>query len=175
MRPFKPSAPLATGSRLSCGALKKDSFLNLRAPSASSACQAAAARKLASGVLGDAVPEGPVLSLHLHEIDEHVLEPYPKFFVEALRHCFEKGLLQVDGAAFVERYLNKNDAVCARNIEIFGIVYEGPLLMLRDDLEVILGWDVNGVHHRAIHNRSNVFAEPSRLPFQERDPYKWHG
>jgi len=25
-------------SRLSCGALKKDSFLNLRAPSASSAC-----------------------------------------------------------------------------------------------------------------------------------------
>ena len=26
------------GSRLSCGALKKDSFLNLRAPSASSAC-----------------------------------------------------------------------------------------------------------------------------------------
>src|SRR6267143_1585565 len=60
--------------------------------------------------------------------------------------------------AFVERYLNKNDAVCARNIEIFGIVDEGPLLMLRDDLEVILGWDVNGVHHRAINNRSNVFA-----------------
>jgi hypothetical protein len=26
------------GSRLSCGALKKDSFLNLRAPPASSAC-----------------------------------------------------------------------------------------------------------------------------------------
>ena len=29
---------LPNGSRLSCGALKKDSFLNLRAPSASSAC-----------------------------------------------------------------------------------------------------------------------------------------
>ena len=29
------------GSRLSCGALKKDSFHNLRAPSASSACQTA--------------------------------------------------------------------------------------------------------------------------------------
>jgi hypothetical protein len=28
----------ANGPRLSCGALKKDSFLNLRAPSASSAC-----------------------------------------------------------------------------------------------------------------------------------------
>src|SRR6266496_5169425 len=28
----------ANGSRLSCGALKKDSFLNLRAPAASSAC-----------------------------------------------------------------------------------------------------------------------------------------
>jgi len=33
-------------------------------------------------------PEGPVLSLHLHEIDEHVLEPYPEFFVEALRPLF---------------------------------------------------------------------------------------
>src|SRR6266702_5227982 len=32
-------------SRLSCGALKKDSFLNLRAPSASSACQAARSPK----------------------------------------------------------------------------------------------------------------------------------
>src|SRR6266566_1605880 len=31
-------SPLPNGSRLSCGALKKDSFLNLRAPSASSAC-----------------------------------------------------------------------------------------------------------------------------------------
>ena len=30
--------PLPNGSRLSCGALKKNSFLNLRAPSASSAC-----------------------------------------------------------------------------------------------------------------------------------------
>ena len=30
--------PLSNGSRLSCGALKKDSFLNLRAPPASSAC-----------------------------------------------------------------------------------------------------------------------------------------
>ena len=29
---------LPNGSRLSCGALKKDSFLNLRAPAASSAC-----------------------------------------------------------------------------------------------------------------------------------------
>jgi hypothetical protein len=29
---------LPNGSRLSCGALKKDSFLNLRAPPASSAC-----------------------------------------------------------------------------------------------------------------------------------------
>src|SRR5436190_2042485 len=29
---------LSNGSRLSCGALKKDSFLNLRAPAASSAC-----------------------------------------------------------------------------------------------------------------------------------------
>ena len=29
---------LPNGSRLSCGALKKDSFHNLRAPSASSAC-----------------------------------------------------------------------------------------------------------------------------------------
>src|SRR2546428_2460021 len=154
----------------------EESFIqNLRARPASSACWAAAAGKLVPGVLGDAVPEGPFLSLDLHKIDEHVLEPYPKFFVETLRYCCEKGLLQLDGAAFVERYLNKDDAVCARNIEIFGIVDEGPLLMLRDDLEVILGWDVNGVHHRAIHNRSNVFAEPSRLPFQERDPYKWHG
>jgi len=31
-------AGLPNGSRLSCGALKKDSFLNLRAPPASSAC-----------------------------------------------------------------------------------------------------------------------------------------
>jgi hypothetical protein len=30
--------PLPNGSRLSCGALKKDSFPNLRAPPASSAC-----------------------------------------------------------------------------------------------------------------------------------------
>jgi len=29
---------LSNGSRLSCGALMKDSFLNLRAPAASSAC-----------------------------------------------------------------------------------------------------------------------------------------
>jgi hypothetical protein len=29
---------LPNGSRLSCGALEKDSFLNLRAPPASSAC-----------------------------------------------------------------------------------------------------------------------------------------
>jgi len=29
---------LPNGSRLSCGALKKESFLNLRVPSASSAC-----------------------------------------------------------------------------------------------------------------------------------------
>jgi len=29
---------LPNGMRLSCGALKKDSFLNLRAPTASSAC-----------------------------------------------------------------------------------------------------------------------------------------
>src|SRR6266404_6440407 len=33
---------LPNGSRLSCGALKKDSFPNLRAPSASSACYAGA-------------------------------------------------------------------------------------------------------------------------------------
>ena len=32
------TVPLSNGSRLSCGALKKDSFLNLRAPPASSAC-----------------------------------------------------------------------------------------------------------------------------------------
>jgi len=31
-------AALPNGSRLSCGALKKDSFRNLRAPPASSAC-----------------------------------------------------------------------------------------------------------------------------------------
>src|SRR5712664_2447536 len=33
-----PLAKLPNGSRLSCGALKNDSFLNLRAPPASSAC-----------------------------------------------------------------------------------------------------------------------------------------
>src|SRR5437762_2823704 len=32
-----PDTPLPNGPRLSCGALKKDSFLSLRAPSASSA------------------------------------------------------------------------------------------------------------------------------------------
>jgi len=32
------SGPLPNGSRLSCGALKNDSFPNLRAPPASSAC-----------------------------------------------------------------------------------------------------------------------------------------
>src|SRR2546430_13973272 len=37
----KRSGPRPNGARLSCGALKKDSFLNLRAPSASSACSAA--------------------------------------------------------------------------------------------------------------------------------------
>jgi len=30
--------PMPNGVRLSCGALKKDSFYNLRAPSASGAC-----------------------------------------------------------------------------------------------------------------------------------------
>src|SRR5436190_1616648 len=40
-------------SRLSCGALKKDSFRNLRAPAASSACYAAGAPNL--------TPTGPVL------------------------------------------------------------------------------------------------------------------
>src|SRR5204863_836112 len=40
-------------SRLSCGALKKNSFRNLRAPSASSACYAAGAPNL--------TPTGPVL------------------------------------------------------------------------------------------------------------------
>src|SRR5881394_2853227 len=40
-------------SRLSCGALKKDSFHNLRAPTASSACYAAGAPNL--------TPTGPVL------------------------------------------------------------------------------------------------------------------
>src|SRR5712691_11882340 len=33
-----PGTGAPNGSRLSCGALKKDSFLNLRAPAASSAC-----------------------------------------------------------------------------------------------------------------------------------------
>src|SRR6266550_8882396 len=37
------------GSRLSCGALKKDSFLNLRAPSASSACSAASNQSDSNG------------------------------------------------------------------------------------------------------------------------------
>src|SRR6266576_5809647 len=37
----RSSVPLSNESRLSCGALKKDSFLNLRAPPASSACYAA--------------------------------------------------------------------------------------------------------------------------------------
>jgi len=32
------SVLLPNGPRVSCGALKKDTFLNLRAPSASSAC-----------------------------------------------------------------------------------------------------------------------------------------
>jgi len=35
---FRDGDLLPNGSRLSCGALKKDSFLNLRAPAASSAC-----------------------------------------------------------------------------------------------------------------------------------------
>ncbi len=39
-RQFVIAAP-PNGSRLSCGALKKDSFHNLRAPLASSACYAA--------------------------------------------------------------------------------------------------------------------------------------
>jgi len=37
---------LPNGSRLSCGAPKKDSFHNLRAPPASSACQAVPSLKL---------------------------------------------------------------------------------------------------------------------------------
>jgi len=61
--------------------------------------------------------------------------------------------------------LNKDDAVCARNIEIFGIVDEGPLLMLVMDLK-LSWWDVNSVHHRAIHNRSDVFADPRGFPFK---------
>jgi len=35
---LREPAALPNGSRLSCGALKKDSFRNLRAPAASSAC-----------------------------------------------------------------------------------------------------------------------------------------
>jgi len=37
-RPVHKCLPRPNGPRLSCGALKKDSFPNLRAPPASSAC-----------------------------------------------------------------------------------------------------------------------------------------
>jgi len=38
LQAFKNGRALPNGVRLSCGALKKDSFLNLRAPPASGAC-----------------------------------------------------------------------------------------------------------------------------------------
>src|SRR3990172_9167713 len=47
--------------------------------------------------------------------------------------------------------------------------------MLRDDLEVIFGWDVNGIDHRLINNLSDRSAKAFRLAFQERYSYKWHG
>src|SRR5215469_14650054 len=63
-----------------------------------------------SGVLRLALAEGPVLLLHLDEVDEDVLSPEPQALVEPVRDCPVEGLLHLGGAPLVEEDLD-DDAI----------------------------------------------------------------
>src|SRR5215813_5732074 len=131
-------------------------------------------RLRASGVLGDTVAERPVLFLDLDQVDKHVLHAHVKLPVQPLGKRFVKMLLRFERAPLVQRDLDEDHAVAPGDVEIIRVVDEPGLIMLGDDLEIILGRHLDGLHHRTVDGVADFSAEP-RLPLHERNSYKRHG
>src|SRR5258708_17143266 len=91
-----------------------------------------------SGVLRDAVAEGPVLLLHLDEIDEDILAPEPDAFVQPIGDRLVEGLLDLDRATFVEGELDDQRVCAAFDAEIGRIDDQDFARVLGNRLEAIV-------------------------------------
>src|SRR6266852_4291208 len=125
-----------------------------------------------SDVLRNAVAEGPVLLLHFHQVDEHVLDSNIELGIQALGDAFVEGLLALHTAALGERDLNDDDPVAPPNAEIAGVVDERALIVLGDDLKAVVPRHGYGLDHGLIDDRSGSFAEIGPPSFHECDAYQ---
>ena len=77
-------------------------------------------RRRIGGVLRDAVADGPVLGQRLDEIDEDILRPNAGIVGELFDDAAIKRLLLREAARVVDRQLNDDEIIAARDSEISG-------------------------------------------------------
>jgi hypothetical protein len=125
-------------------------------------------------VLSYAVAEGPVLFFNFDQADQNILLANTEFGVEMFGNGGVEGSFHFGGAAFVEGDLDEDDAVGAGDAEVFRIVDKGVVVMLGDDLEVVLGRDVEGGDHLEINGFPYFPASVGGGAFHESDTYQRH-
>jgi hypothetical protein len=70
--------------------------------------------------------------------------------------------------------LNDHYSVAALNILIFSIKYQAFFIVFGNHMKIILGRDIDRVHHCLIDNLTNSAAELSRIAWYQVNMYQWY-
>src|SRR5262245_15238719 len=128
-----------------------------------------------SGVLCLAVAERPVLLVHLHQVDEHVLRPDAR----TVGQTFDDGAIQLlllcDGARVADRELEDDEVVAAVDPGIVRIEIEAVGVMLAHQHEAVIERDLEGFAHGGVDAVADGLAVLRRLAPPKRNANEWHG
>src|SRR3569832_2427528 len=125
-------------------------------------------------VLGLAVPEGPILLLHLDEVDDHVLATVTQTLMETVDNRFVEGALHVDGPPFVHGHLDDQRICSALNAQIRWIDHESTLGMLRDDLKAIIFRGLENAYNGVVDDFSSDAEKDSKQTNRQDNARQWH-
>ena len=95
-------------------------------------------RRPSTHVLRHTIPERPILRLHFHQIDEHVLAADAHRLVQAIGNAeVERFLLRLR-APFAPGDLHADEVIGAGHAEVARVEDEGTRLVFLEDLEAIV-------------------------------------
>ena len=133
------------------------------------------ARYFLAGVLGDAIPERPVFLFDLDQADEHILRLETDRLLQTLGNGLVQRLLQLDCATFVQRDLNHDQIIGVRNVQIHRRVEKISLGVFADKLEPVLRRAIDRVHHRLVHDITDLAPVVGVLAFHQGNSNERHG
>jgi len=104
------------------------------------------------GILGDPVPEGPILFWNLYEIDKYIFGTKPQSRMESVGYGLVKGFLLLNGSTYVKRQLDKDTILGAPDAKIVFVSDVGVSGMLGNDLKSVAPGCLEDIDHCLIDN-----------------------